>query len=410
MAEKLKIGINRIFTSLNNVSNQGSFQQNYNNVKAVRVVSIILDESHPRFKELGGWNSLGVIEFEDVINPLASNINPTASPLMGNFKSLPLINEIVYLISLPSTDIATITSNTENYYINIVSLWNHPHHNAFPTNPNLLPPTQQKDYIQTTLGSVRRITDQSTEILLGKTFKERSNIHPLLPFEGDIIEEGRWGNSIRIGSTVKNTPNNWSISGSNGDPILIIRNGQGKQTEEGWVPTVEDINNDDSSIYVTSTQNVPLIASSVSYISYKNNPPKTPNEYAEKQILLNSGRLVFNTTLDHILLSSKKSINLNAQESINIDTPILTLQTSEKIYLGSKNATESVLKGDSTIAVLNDLINNLSAFLTICSTAVSTAPGTLLVPLNTAASTFLPQLLKIQGNLEALKSNTVKTI
>lgn len=410
MAEKLKIGINRIFTSLNNVPNQGSFQQNYNNVKAVRVVSIILDESHPRFKELGGWNSLGVIEFEDVINPLASNINPTASPLMGNFKSLPLINEIVYLISLPSTDIATITSNTENYYINIVSLWNHPHHNAFPTNPNLLPPTQQKDYIQTTLGSVRRITDQSTEILLGKTFKERSNIHPLLPFEGDIIEEGRWGNSIRIGSTVKNTPNNWSISGSNGDPILIIRNGQGKQTEEGWVPTVEDINNDDSSIYVTSTQNVPLIASSVSYISYKNNPPKTPNEYAEKQILLNSGRLVFNTTLDHILLSSKKSINLNAQESINIDTPILTLQTSEKIYLGSKNATESVLKGDSTIAVLNDLINNLSAFLTICSTAVSTAPGTLLVPLNTAASTFLPQLLKIQGNLEALKSNTVKTI
>ena len=410
MAEKLKIGINRIFTSLNNVSNQGSFQQNYNNIKAVRVVSIILDESHPRFKELGGWNSLGVIEFEDVINPLASNINPTASPLMGNFKSLPLINEIVYLISLPSTDIATITSNTENYYINIVSLWNHPHHNAFPTNPNLLPPTQQKDYIQTTLGSVRRITDQSTEILLGKTFKERSNIHPLLPFEGDIIEEGRWGNSIRIGSTVKNTPNNWSISGSNGDPILIIRNGQGKQTEEGWVPTVEDINNDDSSIYVTSTQNVPLIASSVSYISYKNNPPKTPNEYAEKQILLNSGRLVFNTTLDHILLSSKKSINLNAQESINIDTPILTLQTSEKIYLGSKNATESVLKGDSTIAVLNDLINNLSAFLIICSTAVSTAPGTLLVPLNTAASTFLPQLLKIQGNLEALKSNTVKTI
>ena len=410
MAEKLKSGINKIFTSLNNVSNQGFFQQNSNNVKAVRVVSIILDESHPRFKELGGWNSLGVIEFEDVITPLASNINPTASPLMGNIKTLPLINEIVYLISLPSTDIATITSNTENYYINIVSLWNHPHHNAFPTNPNLLPPTQQKDYIQTTLGSVRRITDQSTEIFLGKTFKERSNIHPLLPFEGDVIEEGRWGNSIRIGSTVQNTPNNWSISGSNGDPILIIRNGQGIQTEEGWVPTIEDINNDDSSIYVTSTQNVPLIASSVSYISYKNNPPKTPNEYAGKQILLNSGRLVFNTTLDHILLSSKKSINLNAQESINIDTPILTLQTSEKIYLGSKNATESVLKGDSTIAVLNDLINNLSAFLTICSTAVSTAPGTLLVPLNTAASTFLPQLLKIQGNLEALKSNTVKTI
>jgi hypothetical protein len=409
MAEKLKSGINKIFTSLNNVSNQGFFQQRFNDIKAVRVVSIILDKSHPRFEELGGWNSLGVIEFEDVITPRASNINPTASPLMGNIKTLPLINEIVYLISLPSTDIATITSNTENYYINIVSLWNHPHHNAFPTNPNLLPPTQQKDYIQTTLGSVRRITDQPTEIFLGKTFEERSNIHPLLPFEGDVIEEGRWGNSIRIGSTVKNTPNNWSISGSNGDPILIIRNGQGIQTKEGWVPTVEDINNDDSSIYVTSTQNVPLIASSVSYISYKNNPPKTPNEYAGKQILLNSGRLVFNTTLDHILISSKKSINLNAQESVNIDAPTVTLQAG-KVYLGSKNATEPLLLGNKTISTLNNLITNLSAFLQICSTVIVTsAPGDL-IPFNLAASQLSSQLKVIQGNLEALKSNTVKTI
>jgi len=397
-------------TSANIGSVIDSVKRGLHEVRAVRVLSIVLDASHPRFKELGEWNGLGVIEFEDVINPLPSPSLLIARPLQGNSKNLPLVNEIVYIISLPNTDIASISSNTISYYINTVSLWNHPHHNAFPTSPNNLPPTQQKDYAQTALGNVRRITDQSTEIFLGKTFKERSNIHPLLPFEGDIIYEGRWGNSIRVGSTVKNTINNWSTTGSNGDPITIIRNGQGIQTEEGWVPTVEDINNDDSSIYTTSTQQIPLQASSTSYLSYKNNPPKTPNEYAGKQILLNSGRLVFNTTLDHILLSSKKSINLNAQESINIDTPILTLQTSEKIYLGSKNATESVLKGDSTIAVLNDLINNLSAFLTICSTAVSTAPGTYLVPLNTAANNFLPQLLIIQGNLEALKSNTVKTI
>jgi len=397
-------------TSANIGSVIDSVKRGLHEVRAVRVLSIVLDASHPRFKELGEWNGLGVIEFEDVINPLPSPSLLIARPLQGNSKNLPLVNEIVYIISLPNTDIASISSNTISYYINTVSLWNHPHHNAFPTSPNNLPPTQQKDYAQTALGNVRRITDQSTEIFLGKTFKERSNIHPLLPFEGDIIYEGRWGNSIRVGSTVKNTINNWSTTGSNGDPITIIRNGQGIQTEEGWVPTVEDINNDDSSIYTTSTQQIPLQASSTSYLSYKNNPPKTPNEYAGKQILLNSGRLVFNTTLDHILLSSKKSINLNAQESINIDTPILTLQTSEKIYLGSKNATESVLKGDSTIAVLNDLINNLSAFLTICSTAVSTAPNTQLVPLNTAANNFLPQLLKIQGNLEALKSNTVKTI
>jgi hypothetical protein len=380
-----------------------------NLIKAVRVLSVVLDENHPRFKELGEWNGLGIIEYEDVNNPLPSPSLPTARALAGNFKNLPLVNEIVYLVGFPNTDIDTISSNTVEYYLNIVSLWNHPHHNAYPTSPNSLPPTQQKDYVQTTGGNVRRVTDQSTEIYLGKTFIERSNIHPILPFEGDILYEGRWGNSIRIGSTVKNTPNNWSSVGTNGDPIMILRNGQGVQTEEGWIPTIEDINNDDSSIYQTSTQKIPLKASSVNYLSYKNNPPQAPDQYAGKQIIINSGRLVFNSTLDHILLSSKKSINLNAVENVNIDSPNTTIQ-SEKVYLGSKNATEAVLLGNSTISTLNNLINNLSAFLQVCSTVVATAPGTPLVPLNLAASQLSSQLKVIQGNLEKLKSTTVKTV
>jgi hypothetical protein len=393
----------------NNGFNVANAISQANLIRAVRVLSIVLDETHPRFKELGEWNGLGTIEFEDVINPLPSPSLLIAKPLQGNSKNFPLINEIVYIISLPNTDIASISSNTISYYINTVSLWNHPHHNAFPTSPNNLPPTQQKDYAQTALGNVRRITDQSTEIFLGKTFKERSNIHPLLPFEGDIIYEGRWGNSIRVGSTVKNTINNWSTTGSNGDPITIIRNGQGTQTEEGWIPTVEDINNDDSSIYATSTQKIPLKASSTSYLSYKNNPPQTPDQYSGKQIIINSGRLVFNSTLDHILFSSKKSINLNAQEGVNIDAPTVTLQAG-KVYLGSKNATEPLLLGNKTISTLNNLITNLSAFLQICATVVSTAPGTPIVPLNLAASQLSSQLKVIQGNLEKLKSNSNYTV
>ena len=396
-------------TSANIGSVIDSVKRGLHEIRAVRVLSIVLDTTHPRFQELGGWNGLGIIEYEDINNPLPSPSLPTARPLAGNFKNLPLINEIVYVSGFPNTNIDTISSNVTDYYIDIVSLWNHPHHNAYPTSPNALPPTQQKDYIETTGGNVRRVTDQSTEIYLGKTFIERSNIHPLLPFEGDILYEGRWGNSIRIGSTVKNTSNNWSSVGTNGDPIMILRNGQGIQTAEGWVPTVEDINNDDSSIYQTSTQKIPLNASSINYFSYKSNPPQAPDQYAEKQIIINSGRLVFNSTLDHILLSSKKSINLNAVENVNIDSPNTTIQ-SEKVYLGSKNATESVLLGNSTISTLNNLIDNLNSFLQICSTVVATAPGTPIVPLNLAANQLSIQLKVIQGNLEKLKSNTVKTV
>jgi len=395
--------------NINNGFEVSNAQIQANSIRAVRVLNIILDETHPRFKELGEWNGLGIIEYEDIINPLPSPSLPIARPLTGNFKNLPLINEVVYLITLPNTEIESISSNTIEYYINIVSLWNHPHHNAFPTFPNTLPPTQQKDYIQTEAGNVRRVTDQSTEIFLGKTFKERSNIHPILPFEGNMIYEGRWGNSIRIGSTVKDSPNNWSTVGEDGDPILIIRNGQGIQTEEGWIPTVEDINNDDSSIYSTSTQKIPLKASSTNYDSYKT-APTSPDQYAGKQIIINSGRLVFNSTTDHILLSSAQTIGFNAVKGFNFDTKANFVVGAPSIKLGSKNATEPLLLGNQTVNLLNQLIVNLQAFMTICSTLVSTPPGTPLGPLNIVAGQMSTILNGLQQNLNSIKSKNNFTV
>jgi hypothetical protein len=395
---------NNLNANSNNGFNVANAISQANLIRAVRVLSIVLDETHPRFKELGEWNALGIVEYEDVINPLPSPSLQTARPLTGNFKNLPLVNEIVYLIGLPNTDIASISSNSTEYYINIVSLWNHPHHNAFPTSPNSLPPTQQKDYIQTQAGNVRRVTDQSTEIFLGKTFIERSNIHPLLPFEGDMLYEGRWGNSIRIGSTVKDTPNNWSTVGTNGDPILIIRNGQGIQTEEGWVPTVEDINNDDSSIYVASTQKIPLKASSTIYDSYRTSPT-APDQYSGKQVILNSGRLVFNTTQDHLLLSSNQTIGFNAVSGFNFDTKGNFVVGSPSIKLGSKNATEPLLLGNKTTDLLSKLVINLKAWMTIASPLFASTPGGV-----AGLPTITSQLVSILSELETnLNQGTIKS-
>ena len=376
-------------------------------ITAVRVKSIILDDTHPRFNEVGGWNGLGTIEYDPVDTPNISpnSTYPLARPVSPNIKNFPLINEIVYLIALPNTGIGQSTTSQTSYYINIVGIWNHPHHNGYPVNANTPPPSQQKDYTQTQVGSVRRVTDQSTEINLGKTFKERGNIHPLLPFEGDVICEGRWGNSIRFGSTVKNTPNNWSAVGTNGDPIVIIRNGQSVRADnKGWIPLTENINDDLSSIYLTSTQAISLKPASNNYLSY-NNKPEAINKYSGEQILINSGRLVLNSSKDHLLLTSNKSVNLNAIDSVNIDTPTFITQAN-KVYLGSKNATEPILLGNSTINTLDNLINNLNAFLEICKYLASTAPGTPLIPLNVAASELSAQLKIIQGNLEKLKSKT----
>jgi len=372
-----------------------------------RVVSIVLDAAHPRFKELGEWNGLGAIEYTLVDKPIPPNtILPIAKPSSPNLKNYPILNEIVLISNLPNTDIGQFASSRIPYYTTLVALWNHPHHNAFPQNDNILPPSQQKDYIQTQLGSVRTVTDQSTQIFLGKTFVERENIHPLLPFEGDVMLEGRWGNSIRLGSTVKNTPNTWSSTGENGDPITIIRNGQGKQTDEGWIPTIEDINNDDTSIYFTSTQKIPLKASSTSYSSYSSNPPTTPNEYAGRQLILNSGRLVFNTTEDHLLLSSIKTVNINALNGFNVDSPQSVIQ-SNSVLLGGINAVEPVLKGDTTINILVDLVNQLQA-LAIALQSVTPQAGLAVAP---AAAQLAPQLAVIRTQLQTTtKSQVSKTL
>ena len=379
-------------------------------IKAVRVKSIILDPSHPRYNELGGPNSIGTILYDDNIE--IPNINNNISlfqyarPLYSNIKNYPLINELVYVINLPSTNIGTNTALKTTYYINTIALWNHPHHNAYPDTPNALPDSQNKDYNQTTVGSVRRVTDQSTEIFLGDTFKERSNIHPLLPFEGDVIYEGRWGNSIRLGSTVKNRPNNWSITGTDGDPILILKNGQPSDiSNEGWIPVIENINKDLSSIYLTSTQQVPLAAASINYNSYGTAPTK-PNQYQDRQIILSSGRLVFNSNKDHILLSSNKSINLNAIESVNIDTNN-TILNSKSILLGGKTATESVLKGDTTIDLLTGLVDQLTA-LSIALQSVTTPAGPAVAP---AATQLISYLSQLKINLESTtKSKISKTL
>ena len=389
--------VNNIITN-NQIPNTGI---NNELLTVVRVKSIVLDETHPRFKELGEWDALGTIEYENVIKPNIINPLPTAKPLYGNVKNYPLINEIVYILSLPSTLIGQLTSNTISYYVNTVALWNHPHHNAYPSNSNEKPSTQQKGYNQTELGNTSKITDQTLEINLGNTFVERSNIHPLLPFEGDVIYEGRWGNSVRIGSTVKNSPNTWSSIGTNGDPILILRNGQGKQTEEGWLPVEEDINNDESSIYLTSTQNIPLEVASTNYNSYTNYTPQTPDKYAGKQVIVNSGRLVFNSNTDHILLSSALTIGFNSVKGFNFDTKANFVVDAPSIKLGSKDATQSMIKGDLLITELQSLLSQL----TLLATSLQAVPQAA-----SAATLVLSELPKISANLEKTKSNVNKLI
>jgi hypothetical protein len=39
---------------------------------------------------------------------------------------------LFYYLNLPNKNIGRNTSEESYYYINMISLWNHPHHNAYP--------------------------------------------------------------------------------------------------------------------------------------------------------------------------------------------------------------------------------------------------------------------------------------
>jgi hypothetical protein len=380
-----------------------------------RVRDIILDDSHPKFKQYGEWNGIGTIFVETAKNPIlseTSNLIP-AFPLFPNIKHYPLLNELVPILYLSNNNITDDASAKSAYYLPPINLWNSQIHNAIPST-DVLPESQQKDYQQTELGSVRRVTDQSTEINLGKTFNESNviDIHPLLPYEGDIIYEGRFGNSIRLGSTVNNSfiPNPWSTTGANGSPIFILRNGQKPINDNSWVPTLEDINEDTSSIYLTSTQKLPIFPASDIQDSFaKSTLPESVSQYSKSQIVLNSDRLVFNAKNDSIILGAKQSTHLTAGDTVGIDGGKQITLAAPKVYLGSSQGVEgtqiqSVVLGDN----LNLLLGDIAIFLGTLSIAFAGATDPAIRSISANAFTLSESILN-EVNGRNLLSKKVKT-
>ena len=361
-------------------------------ITSVRIKDIILNDTHPQFSNYGEWNGLGTIFYDAVSFPFGVDSVNIAIPLHSNQKLYPLINEVVPLIFLTSWDAQSNTNITQAYYLPPINIWNSQHHNAIPDPTQQPKEESQSDYDNAIDGSsrdVRRVYDEDTDINLGKGFNEQITTHPLLFFAGDNLIEGRWGNSLRLGSTIENEINY---------PITIIRNGQPSSTPpEGWVPIVENINEDKSDIYLTENQKIDIEVASKTYNSYTT-PPVAPQLYVENQIILNSGRLLLNSKSSDILLSSNQSINFNSVNSVNIDTGDFIV--SGGTYLGSPSATEPILKGDALITQLDSLISYLTQFFTI----YSNEPPNAKVASTPLAKSIVTSLNGIKANLPSTKS------
>tara|TARA_B110000503_G_scaffold48610_1_gene79036 strand:- start:904 stop:2226 length:1323 start_codon:yes stop_codon:yes gene_type:complete len=436
-----KTGISRLFQASSNTnSSMGGVTDEALQIGkfiVARVTDINLNSNSDLFTKTGQWSGIGTINFSEVKTPGSTSVdNATlqlATPLFPNLKNYPLVNEYVLIVKGPSNINPDIGSELKNFYVSITSLWNSQHMNAVPiglNNDSNLSPSLNKSYTSIETGNVNRPTTQKQSLDLngnsGGTFEEKGDIHPILPFAGDNILEGRFGNSIRLGNTSKaggTITNNWSQGSNteNGDPITIIKNGQPTSgSSEGYLPITEDINNDLTSIYLTSTQNIPIeVASSkqdsgeaatVPFSNLAKQTPQSPKSYNAPQLILNSGRLLFNSTTDSIMVSSQKSILAEAREDIGLKSigGNLTLQSDKGIVsLGGISSEQPIVRGTEfansyatlldAVELLIEAISKESSIPAAAASAFSMLP--MIKEINVEDSTKFPFL-----------SNKVKTI
>jgi hypothetical protein len=358
-----------------------------------RVYGVVMDETTPSsemFEQVGGWDGLGTIFYLDYeqsksVSVISPHLCKKAIPFFPNQKYYPLLGEIVLLFDLPSFNSQSTGAGavTQKYYISTINLWNNNHHNAQPADPNAS---------------------------LGNTFVENGDIRTLRPFEGDYILEGRFGNSLRFGSTSKiNTNENfWSKTGNDGDPITIITNGHTPNGKPG--PYVENLNNDGSAIYLTTTQQIPL-----NVIKDKLNPLNSttlPNKYnSGTQVIVQADRVVLHARKENVMLFSTNNIELYAKQTVSFDADEKVVLNSPRIFLGldgNDAPTEPVLLGGETIKLLNKLLSEVSKFCDKLTTAITPPQGSPMVDVNVAAAALKQATDSMIPKLKQIKSSKVR--
>jgi len=87
--------------------------------------------------------------------------------------------------------------------------------------------------------------------------------------------------------------------------------------------------------------------------------PIPPAEYAGKQVLISSNRILFNARTDSVFLFSEKSVGISTNGTFNVDTGEDTIVNSPAIYLGLE-AEEKMVLGDTLVALIEELCDALA--------------------------------------------------
>lgn len=347
----------------------------------------------------------------------ASTSTVQARPLDVNLKNIPISGEVVFLLKGPTAYNSYLGSGQEYYFTNPISIQSSVHHNGLPGVSEVLQKEDSKNKEKrenSQIGITNKTSkNRGLSTTIDPNFGERLDVRPVQPYSGDIILEGRWGQSIRFGSTIDErreypVPPYWKQGLTNvGNPILVISNGNnaGKAKDNEFIS--ENPDTDDSSIWMTSGQSVRFVPASsyVPSITDKSVDLFKQNDFGGNQVIIASDRLVFNARKQELIAFSKEGIGLSSEKAISIDGKQVVETESKRINLGL-NAKSPVLLGDRTMDWLNDLCQILSSFLTnVGQITVPTGVGPSGIPINVSSFIDLKAKVKgIQQKIEKLQS------
>jgi len=325
------------------------------------VLHVILDENDSMIPQLESslssrdYSYIGRIQCRPIYShEKTPTINlPIAIPLETNITEYPLKHEMVVVVKYLGRYYYTRKLGAYNQLnTNFDYLWDREY-------------TSDRDGTgmggnvgATSAGNANTTSDSSDRYRLGEYFEENINIHPLRPFEGDLTLQSRFGSSIRFGAYNTGKVNPWEGE----HPQILIRNRQNPEfnEEEFLFPVEEDVNDDGSSIHITSGQAQSQFVTEVDMEIRFNT---FPSELKNDMIVINSGRLILQSREFEMFGFGKKTIGwvtdglytVDSKDHQYFNTPkdhiiwsTYTRVNSDKIYLGEEfNEEEPVVLGES---------------------------------------------------------------
>ena len=291
----------------------------------------------------------------------------TAKPLNPNIKQLPVEGEYVMVKKIFG----------QYFYTSRVNVFNNPNNASyqgfskqFQTDESN---TKRNKTLQTADTGISKDKQSRENRKLGETFETNFNFRQVVTDEGDLTLNGRFGNSIKLGSNTKN-----EIADS---PNIKLRAGQlqdvTKFGEEDILeqlsnapftaPVAENINSDGSSLWMTTDETVSITPATLEDTNIY--PTEVaPAEFGGKQIILNSGRLIFNSKEDGILgfsngpvdFSTLNTFGVSAKQGLNLYSPTISIGRDTKTKNLSLESNEVVI--NATDGYITNIANKIELF------------------------------------------------